>query len=174
MPGSVIVASVGCGPQLPHTDVATQPEVLPPNSRDISGCRLSSFLCLSENYQVAVQAGMALGEAGEARRDTIQLYRGDMLLMVATSRHHGLPTLPDSEDGLQGDFFNLWTPHPRHRHQQPNTTHPDHTPPTKSPWPLLGICPAGTSPAWTRCCGISLSVYFCYCLFFFRYQQMDH
>ena len=70
-PGSVIVASVGSGPQLPHTDVATYPEVLPPNSRDISGCHLSSFLCLSEDYQVVVQAGTTLGEAGEARRDTV-------------------------------------------------------------------------------------------------------
>ena len=98
-PGSVIVASAGSGPQLPHSDVATHPEVLPPNSRDISGC-LSSFLCLSEDCQVAVQAGTALGEAGEARWDTIELQRGDMLLMVATSRHHGLPALPDSKDGL--------------------------------------------------------------------------
>ena len=49
-PGSVSVASVGSGPQLSHTDVATHPAVLPPNNRDISGCRLSSFLCLSEDY----------------------------------------------------------------------------------------------------------------------------
>ena len=99
-PGSVIVASVGSGPQLPHTDVATNPEVLPPDNRDISGCHLSSFLCLSQDYQVAVQAVIALGDAGELRWDTIQLQRGDMLLMVATSRHHGMPALPDSKDGL--------------------------------------------------------------------------
>ena len=66
-PGSVIVASVGSGAKLPHYDVATHPEVPPPDSRDISGCLLSSFLCLSEDYQVAVQAGTALGEEGEAR-----------------------------------------------------------------------------------------------------------
>ena len=67
-PGSVIVASVGSGAQPPHFDVATHPEVPPPpDSRDISGCHLSSFLCLSEDYQVAVQVGKALGEAGEAR-----------------------------------------------------------------------------------------------------------
>ena len=29
-PGSVIVANVGSGPQLHHTDVATHPEVPPP------------------------------------------------------------------------------------------------------------------------------------------------
>ena len=61
-PGSVIVASVGSGPQLPHTDVATHPEVLPPHDRDVGGCHLSSFLCLSEDYQVGVQAGTARGE----------------------------------------------------------------------------------------------------------------
>ena len=131
-PGSVIVASVGSGPQLPHTNVATHPEVLPPNSRDISGCHLSSFLCLSEDYKVAVQAGTALGEAAEARLDTVELQRGDMLLMVATSRHHGLPALPDSKDGLQGAVFHLWTPDPRHKHHQPNTTHPDLTPPKEA------------------------------------------
>ena len=100
-PGSVIVASVGSGAQLTHSDVATHPEVLPPDSRDISGCHLSSFLCLSQDYQVALRAGTALGEAGEARWDTIQLETWDMLLMVATSRHHGLPTPPDAKDGLQ-------------------------------------------------------------------------
>ena len=80
-PGSVIVASVGSGPQLPHTDVATHPEVPPPHDKEGGACHLSSFLCLSEDYQVAVQAGTALGEAGEARWDTVELHRGDMLLM---------------------------------------------------------------------------------------------
>ena len=77
-PGSVIVASVGSGPQLPHTDGATNPEVLPPDNRNISGCHLSSFLCLShlEEYQVAVQAGTALRDAEEVQWDAIQLQRG--------------------------------------------------------------------------------------------------
>ena len=131
-PGSVIVASVGSGPQLPHTDVTTHPDVLPPSDRAVGDCHLSSFLCLSEDYQVAVQAGTALGEAGEARWDTIQLHRGDMLLMVATSRHHGLPAHPDSKDGLQGASFNLWTPDPRHKHHQANTTHLDAIPPKEA------------------------------------------
>ena len=43
-PGSVIVASVGSGAQLNHSDVATHPEVPPPVSRDISGCHLSGLL----------------------------------------------------------------------------------------------------------------------------------
>ena len=128
-PRSVIVASAGSGPQLPHTDVATNPEVLPPDNKDISGCHLSSFLCLSEEYQIAVQAGTALGDAGELQWDTIQLQRVDMLLMVATSRHHGMPTLPNSKDVLQGALFNLWTPDAKHRHHQPNTTHLDPLPP---------------------------------------------
>ena len=131
-PGSVIVASVGSGPQLPHTDVASHPEVLPPHDREVGDCHLSSFLCLLEDYQVAVQAGTALGEAREARWDTVELHRGDMLLMVATSRHHGLPALPDSKDGLQGALFNLWTPDPRHKHHQPDTTHLDTTPPNEA------------------------------------------
>ena len=48
----------------PHSDVPNHPEVLPPDSRDISGCHPTSVLCLSKDYQVAVQAGTALGEAG--------------------------------------------------------------------------------------------------------------
>ena len=52
--------------------------------------------------------------------------------MVATSRHHGLPALPDSKDGLQGALFNLWTPDRAHKHHQPNTTHPDPTLPKEA------------------------------------------
>ena len=32
--------------------------------------------------------------------------------MVATSRHHGLPALPGSKDGLQGLFFTCGPPTP--------------------------------------------------------------
>ena len=74
--------------------------MLSSDNRDISGFHLSSFVCLSEEYQVAMQAGTALGDAGEVRWDTIQLQRGGMLLMVAISSHHGMPALPDSKDGL--------------------------------------------------------------------------
>ena len=68
-----------------------------------------------------MQAGTALGEAGKARWDMVELHRGQMLLMVATSRHHGLSAPPDSKDGLQGALFNLWTPDARHKHHQANT-----------------------------------------------------
>ena len=133
--GGAIVASVGSGAQPPHSDVATHPEVLPPDFRDIAGFHLSSFVCLLEDYQVAVQAGTApgeAGEAGEARWDTIQLQRGDMLLMVASSRLHGLPAPHAAKDGLQGALFDLWTPDPRHCHHQPNTTHLDPAPPKEA------------------------------------------
>ena len=55
-----------------------------------------------------------------------------MLSMVATGRHHGMPALPGARDELQGALFNLRTPHTKHRHHQPNTTHLDHTPPVKA------------------------------------------
>ena len=142
-PGSVIVASVGSGPQLPHNNVATHPEVLPPHNMEVSGCHLSSFLCLSEDYQVAVQAGTALGEAGEARWDTVELHRGDMRQMVATSCHHGLPALPGSKDGPQGALFNFWTPDPQHKHHQANTTHLDATCPQGGPGHCWGFVQLG-------------------------------
>ena len=41
------------------------------------------------------------------RWDTIEVHRGDMLLIVATSRHHGLLTPKGMRDGLQGALFNL-------------------------------------------------------------------
>ena len=77
-----------------------------------------------------VQAGTALGEAEEVRWGTIQPQRVDMLVVVATSRHHGMPALPDSKDGLQRALFNLWTP--RHRRHQPNATHLDPPPPPEA------------------------------------------
>ena len=153
-PGSIIVASIGGGSHVPRTDVASGPEVLPPYDRDISGCHPSSFPCFSEEYQVQVRAGTALAEAAEVGWDTIHPQMGDMLLMVATNRHHGMLAVLGAKDGLKGALFHLWTADAKHRHHQPNTTHLDPPPPPPSrPWPLLGICPVGTAPAWTRCCG---------------------
>ena len=144
-PGSVIVASLGSGAQSPHTDAATNPEVLPSGSGDMSGCHMSSFLCLLEDHQMAVQAATAMGHAGEARWDTVQLQRGGMLMMVATSRHHGMTVLPDSKDRLQGALFNLWTPDGKHRHHQPNTTHLN-PPLSNEALAVGGSCPVGTCP----------------------------
>ena len=80
---------------------------------------------------MGVRAGTGFAEAEEVRWETIQPQRGNMLMMVATSRHHGMPALPDSKDGLQGALLNLWTPDPWHRHYQPNNTHLDPTTPAR-------------------------------------------
>ena len=69
--------------------------------------------------------------------------------MVATNRHHGLPALPDSKDGLQGALFNLWTPDPRHKHHHANTTHLDATSPKAGPgrcWGFVQLGPAQRGP----------------------------
>ena len=63
--------------------------------------------------------------------------------MVATSRHHGMPALPDSKDGLQGALFNLWTHDAKHRQQQPNTTHLDPPPPARRPGHCSGFVQLG-------------------------------
>ena len=86
-----------------------------------------------------MEAGTALGEAGEVRLDTIRLQRGDMLLMLATSRHHEMLVLLDSKDGLQGALFNLWTPNAKYRHHQRTTTHLDPSPPPLEVLALLGM-----------------------------------
>ena len=79
-----------------------------------------------------VQARTALGEAAEVCYDTIHLQRRDLLLIVATSRHHWMHALPGSKDGLHGALFNLWTPDAKHRHHQPNTSHLHPPPPLKA------------------------------------------
>ena len=56
-PGSFIAASVGSGALLPHTDVTSHPEVLLSDSKDILGCHLSSFLCLSETTRWRCRRG---------------------------------------------------------------------------------------------------------------------
>ena len=81
-------------------------------------------------------------EVAEVHLDTVELQRGDMLLMVATSRHHGMPALPGARDGLQVALLNLWTPDAKHRHHQPNTTHLDAIP------PLEALAVAGDLSSW--------------------------
>ena len=85
-------------------------------------------------------------------RDTSHLQRGDMLLMVATSRHHGMPALSDSKDGLQVALFDLLTPDSRHRHHHPNTTHLG-PPSPRGLGRCRGFVQYRTAPVWTRCCG---------------------
>ena len=42
----------------------------------------------------AVVGGDGAGGGAEVRRDSIELHTMGMLLMVATNRPHGMPTLP--------------------------------------------------------------------------------
>ena len=129
---------VGSGTKRPLTDIATHPEALPPYGRDISGCYLSIFLCLADEYQVRMQARTALVEAAGVHWDTIEPNRGDILLMVATIRHHGMPALPGAREGLQGALFHFWTPDAKNLHHEPNHTHLDPTSP-----PLESLAVAG-------------------------------
>ena len=48
---------------------------------------------------------------------------------------------PTPRMGCRGLFFNLWTPDPRHRHHQPNTTHLD-------PPPQEALAVAGGLSSW--------------------------
>ena len=62
---SVIVSAAESGDQLPHTDVSTAPDMLPPLDRHPSTCHISTFVALSSQYLINVQAGTALGVATE-------------------------------------------------------------------------------------------------------------
>ena len=64
------------------------------------------------------------------RWDEVLLNQGEVLVMVSTARHHGLPA-PAGQD-MQGALFTQWTPDKKHVNVLPNTTHLD--PPTD---PLL-------------------------------------
>ena len=126
MPCSVIVPDAESGDQLPHTDVSTAPDMLPPPDRHPSNCHISTFVALSPQYRLNIQAGKAPGEATEERWDKVLLEQGEVLVMVSTARHHGLPSPPGQK--MQGALFTQWTPDRRHSGVKPNTTHLD--PPT--------------------------------------------
>ena len=90
MPCSIIVSGAQSGDQLPHTDVSTAPDMLPPRDRNPSSCDISTFVALSPQYLIKVQAGTALGEATEERWDEVLLQRG-VLVLIITARHHAPP-----------------------------------------------------------------------------------
>ena len=98
MPCSVIVSGAESGDQLPHTDVSTAPDMLPPLDRHPSSCHISTFLALSPQYRLNIQAGTALGEATEERWDEVLLQQREVLVMVSTARHHRLPSPPGAKD----------------------------------------------------------------------------
>ena len=60
-------------------------------------------LALSPQYRINVQAGTALGEATEERWDEVLLQQGEVLVMVSTARHPGLPSPPGQQ--MQGALF---------------------------------------------------------------------
>ena len=123
MPCSVIVSGAESGDQLPHTDVSTAPDMLPPPDRHPSSCHISTFVALSPQYRLNIQAGTALGEATEERWEEVLLEQGEVLILVSTARHHGLPSPPGQK--MQGALFTQWTPDRRHSGVKPNTTHLD-------------------------------------------------
>ena len=125
MPCSVIVSGAESGDHLPHMDVSTAPDMPPPPDRHPSSCHISTFVALSPQYRLNIQAGTAL-EATEERWDEVLLEQGEVLVMVSTARHHGLPSPPGQK--MQGALFTQWTPDRRHSGVKPNTTHLD--PPT--------------------------------------------
>ena len=108
MPCSVIMSGAESGDQLPHTDVSTAPDMLPPPDRHPSNCRISTFVTLSPQYRLNIQGGTALGEATEERWDEVLLEQGEVLLMVSTARHHGLPSPLGQK--MHRALFTPWTP----------------------------------------------------------------
>ena len=88
MPSSVIVSAAESGDQLPNTDVSTAPDMLPARDLTPSGCHIATFVALSPQYRINVQAGTALGEATEERWDEVLLQQGEVLVLVSAALHH--------------------------------------------------------------------------------------
>ena len=66
----------------------------PACDRNPSRCHISTFVALSPQYFINVQAGTPLGEAKEEMWDEVLLQQGEVLVLVSTARHHGLPPPP--------------------------------------------------------------------------------
>ena len=99
------------------------PTCPPPPDRHPSSCHISTFVALSPQYRLNIQAGTALGEATEEGWDEVLLEQGEVLVMVSTARHRGLPSPPGQT--MQGALFTQLTPDRRHSGVKPNTTHLD-------------------------------------------------
>ena len=79
---------------------------------------------------------MALGEAEVERWEEVLLNQEEVLVMVSTDHHRGLP--PPAGQDMQGAVFTQWTPDKKDLNMLPNTTHFD--PPTVMPLKtILGI-----------------------------------
>ena len=125
MPCSVIVSGAESGDQLPHTDASTAPDMHPPRQPPL---QLPHLHLRGPLPKVPPQhpGGNGAGEATEERWDEVLLEEGEVLVMVSTARHHGLPSPPGQK--MQGALLTQWTPDRRHSGVKPNTTHLD--PPT--------------------------------------------
>ena len=90
---------------------------------------------------------MALGEAEVERWEEVLLNQEEILVMLSTDRHHGLP--PPAGQDMQGAVFTPWTPHKKDLNMLPNTTHLD--PPTVMPLKtILGILGSKRSPSMAK------------------------
>ena len=99
------------------------PTCSPPPDRHPSSCHISTFVALSPQYRLNIQAGTALVEATEERWDEVLLEQGEVLVMVSTARHHGLPSPPGQK--MQAALFTQRTPDRRHSGVKANMTHLD-------------------------------------------------
>ena len=123
-PAPVVVSQDTAG-QLDHTDTSSDPSVLPPIDGQVFRCHLSTFLVLSSEYRIAVQAGSAYREVSETRFDELHLTQGDLLVAASTCPHHGMPPPPPNGLPHKGVIFTQWTPDKHHRHIIKKATHLD-------------------------------------------------
>ena len=109
-PGSWYTVASTTGEQRHHRDLRPTPDTLPPppaNPEVLERAHVSTFVALT-HYSIAIHRGSLYGECRDAVWDTVSLNPGDVLVMAATCRHHGV----DAADGqpFQAALFNLWTP----------------------------------------------------------------
>ena len=82
---------------------------------------MSTFVALSPQYRINVQAGTALGEATEEGWDEVLLRQGEVLVLATIAPPRAL--LPPPGQEMQGALFRQWTPDRRHSGVKPYTTH---------------------------------------------------
>ena len=68
------------GPSPPTLTLPRISRCPPLSVGEMPRCHFSGSVCLAEVYHVRVQAGTALGEAGELQWDASELHRGVILL----------------------------------------------------------------------------------------------
>ena len=151
-PGSIIVASVGSGPELPHTDIGHAYRGAPPLREGHLGRPAEHFpLSFRGLPGVGASGDSSRGGGGGAMGHHSAAYGG----YAAHGGHQPPPwdaCTPKCTGWAAWALFHFWTPTP-----STATTNP--TPPTSipspplNPWLLLVTCQVGTAPAFTKCCG---------------------